>query len=202
MNAGIVNQMEQVEVRMAAPAGGWMAEGGRMVAAEECGGVAVAECGRAAVAERGRVAVAGRMTSGRMVMTRGQRNCNPLNIRLSAGTRWLGQRVRQYDREFVEFQSDLFGLRAAFRILRSYIRLHHLDTLRLFIYRWAPPEDGNNTDSYVEMVSERSGVAPGRHLTFEDREELIAIVGAMAVVESRMVVDRELLEKAYELAKY
>ena len=194
MNAGIVNQMEQVEVRMAALAGGWMAEGGRMVAA--------ADCGRAAVADCGRVAVAGRMTAGRMAMTRGQRNCNPLNIRLSAGTRWLGQRVRQYDREFVEFQSDLFGLRAAFRILRSYSRLHNLDTLRLFIYRWAPPEDGNNTDSYVEMVSERSGVAPGRHLTFEDREELIAIVGAMAVVESRMVVDRELLEKAYELAKY
>ena len=135
-------------------------------------------------------------------LTRGGRNCNPLNIRRSAGNRWLGQCTRQHDREFVQFESDLFGFRAAFRILRSYMRVQGLCTLRDIIYRWAPPEDGNNTESYVAMVSERSGVAPGRVLAFEDKEALVGIVGAMAWVESRMAnVDRELLGKAYELAR-
>ncbi|MCH5176061.1 MAG: structural protein P5 [Prevotellaceae bacterium] len=134
-------------------------------------------------------------------MTRGQRNHNPLNIRLSKGTRWLGQCTRQYDREFVQFQSDLFGFRAAFRIMRTYIRLHHLHTLRLIIYRWAPPEDGNNTETYLATVSERSRVPAGKQLTFEDEDELIEIVAAMALVESRMAdIDRELLRKAYRLA--
>lgn len=135
-------------------------------------------------------------------MTRGQRNHNPLNIRRSPRTRWLGQCTEQHDREFVQFRSDLFGLRAAFRILRTYICLHHLDTLRLIIYRWAPPEDGNNTESYIATVSERSNVPPGKHLTFDERETLIDIVAAMAVVESRMgEIDRELMRKAYELAR-
>ena len=136
------------------------------------------------------------------ILTRGERNHNPLNIRLSPKTRWLGQNPRQYDREFVQFQSDLFGFRAAFRIMRTYIRLHQLDTLRLIIYRWAPPEDGNNTESYIATVSRRSNVMPNQHLTFEDEDELIAIVAAMAEVESHIQnVDVELLRKAYLLAK-
>lgn len=134
-------------------------------------------------------------------MTRGERNHNPLNIRRSPGTRWLGQCPRQYDREFVQFQSDLFGFRAAFRILRTYIRLQQLDTLRGIIYRWAPPEDGNNTESYVATVSRLSDVPAGRHIAFEDEEVLVAIVAAMARVESGMRdVDADLLRKAYRLA--
>ena len=39
-------------------------------------------------------------------MTRGERNQNPLNIRRSEKTRWLGQAKRQCDREFVQIQSS------------------------------------------------------------------------------------------------
>ena len=134
-------------------------------------------------------------------LTRGGRNCNPLNIRRSAGNRWLGQCTRQHDREFVQFESDLFGFRAAFRILRSYMRVQGLCTLRDIIYRWAPPEDGNNTESYVATVSRLSDVPAGRHIAFEDEEVLVAIVAAMARVESGMRdVDADLLRKAYRLA--
>lgn len=82
-------------------------------------------------------------------MTRGERNCNPLNIRRSEGTRWLGQCTKQWDREFVQFQSMLFGFRAAFRILRTYFKVQGLDTLHDIIYRWAPPED----NSIIILVS-------------------------------------------------
>ena len=134
-------------------------------------------------------------------MTRGERNQNPLNIRRSEKTRWLGQAKRQCDREFVQFQRLLFGFRAAFRILRTYIKLHGLTTLKDIIYRWAPPEDGNNTLSYIDIVSERSMVKPCEQLTFEDEQKMVAIVCAMAWVESRMDdIDVGLVKRAYLLA--
>jgi hypothetical protein len=134
-------------------------------------------------------------------MTRGERNHNPLNIRRNKKTRWLGQAKRQCDREFVQFQSLLFGFRAAFRILRTYIKLHELTTLKDIIYRWAPPEDGNNTLSYIDIVSERSMVKPCEQLTFEDEQKMVAIVCAMAWVESRMGnIDVGLVKRAYLLA--
>lgn len=134
-------------------------------------------------------------------LTRGQRNCNPLNIRRSGSTRWLGQATEQQDREFVQFRAMLFGLRAAFRILRTYIRLHQLDTVRLIIYRWAPPEDGNNTEAYIRTVCERSGLQAGERLSFADETRMRALVRAMAWVESREdSLDDELLHQAYLLA--
>lgn len=135
-------------------------------------------------------------------MTRGERNHNPLNIRKSPRTKWLGQCEEQHDREFVQFKSDLFGFRAAFRVLRSYLKLQHLVNLRQIIYRWAPPEDGNNTESYLQTVSQRSKVMPALPLTFESETELVAIVIAMAWVESGMTdVNPELVRKAYQMAK-
>lgn len=135
-------------------------------------------------------------------MTRGQRNHNPLNIRRSERTRWMGQKPRQLDREFVQFQSDLFGLRAAFRILRTYLLLHGLCTLRQVIYRWAPPEDGNNTESYISIVAERADVRPDAYLQWTDKDTLVRIVAAMAWVESHIdFADTELLCQAYQLAK-
>lgn len=130
------------------------------------------------------------------------RNHNPLNIRRDGRTRWIGQTATQKDREFVQFHSDLFGFRAAFRILRSYLGVHGLCTLEQVIFRWAPPEDGNDTRSYVETVSRRSGVRAKALLQWGDREKVLAVVAAMAWVESRMEsVDEETLERAYEMAK-
>lgn len=137
-----------------------------------------------------------------MTMTRGERNHNPLNIRRNERTRWLGQCLRQRDREFVQFQADVFGFRAAFRILRTYMTLHGLYTLHDIIYRWAPPEDGNNTRSYIEAVSERSHVRPLEHLRFENETAMVNIVCAMAWVESRMTdIDVELVRKAYRMVR-
>ena len=135
-------------------------------------------------------------------MTRGQRNNNPLNIRRSSATRWLGQQTRQLDRDFVQFRALLFGLRAAFRIMRTYITLHHLGTLRLVIYRWAPPEDGNDTESYLRTVCNMTGLLPSQPLDFDDEQTLTAVVKAMAWVESRMQLDdNELIHQAYLLAR-
>ena len=135
-------------------------------------------------------------------MTRGQRNHNPLNIRRESGTHWLGQSRQQRDKEFVQFEADLFGLRAAFRILRSYLTVHDLQTLRQVIYRWAPPEDGNATRTYVELVAQYTDISPDALLRWGDKQKLISIVKAMAWIESRMEnIDNGLLDQAYELAR-
>ncbi len=135
-------------------------------------------------------------------MTRGQRNHNPLNIRRSRGTRWLGQAAKQRDKEFVQFQCDLMGYRAAFRIMRTYIKQYHLDTIKGIIYRWAPPEDGNLTTVYINMVSELSGIRTNAEISFDDEDTMVALVAAMARVESAITnPDMRIVREAYNLAK-
>lgn len=135
-------------------------------------------------------------------MTRGERNHNPLNIRRSKGTRWLGQIAVQRDREFVQFQCDLMGYRAAFRILRTYINQYALRTIHDIIHRWAPPEDGNLTTQYVNMVSNLTNIPAATPIQFSDTEKMVSIVAAMAKVESGITApDMRIIKDAYILAR-
>lgn len=135
-------------------------------------------------------------------MTRGERNNNPLNIRRARGTRWMGQAAEQHDREFVQFDNLLMGFRAAFRILRTYIKLYHLSTIRGIVYRWAPPEDGNLTTQYMRMVCDFTGMHSGEALSFENRDQMLKLAAAMARVESGISdPDMEMLGQAYEMAR-
>lgn len=82
--------------------------------------------------------------------TRGIRNCNPANIR--RGCNWKGLLRQQKDREFCQFVTMKWGIRALLVTLRTYVVKHHLHTVREIITRWAPPSDGNNTEKYIEFV--------------------------------------------------
>lgn len=82
--------------------------------------------------------------------TRGIRNCNPANIR--RGCNWKGLLRQQKDREFCQFVTMTWGIRALLVTLRTYVVKHHLHTVREIITRWAPPSDGNNTEKYIEFV--------------------------------------------------
>lgn len=82
--------------------------------------------------------------------TRGIRNNNPANIR--RGCNWKGLAKVQTDREFCQFDSMTWGVRALLVTLRTYVVKHHLHTVREIITRWAPPSDGNNTEKYIEFV--------------------------------------------------
>ena len=88
-----------------------------------------------------------------MKQPRGIRNNNPLNI-IRTKTVWQGMAKEQKDRRFVTFETMEYGWRAAFVLLtRTYYRKWHLNTIRKIITRWAPPQDGNNTERYVAFVS-------------------------------------------------
>lgn len=82
--------------------------------------------------------------------TRGIRNNNPANIR--RGGYWRGLVNKPTDKEFCQFISMLWGVRALLITLRTYVVKHHLYTVREIITRWAPPTDGNNTEKYIEYV--------------------------------------------------
>ena len=135
-------------------------------------------------------------------MTRGERNHNPLNIRRSRGTRWYGQAQAQNDREFVQFVNDLMGYRAAFRIINTYITHYGLNTVRGIVSRWAPPEDGNMTSQYINMVCALTGLKPDQKVAADDQQKLTEIVASMARVESGIIYpDMDVVNLAYTMAR-
>ena len=84
-------------------------------------------------------------------LPRGLRNNNPLNIRYTPGTRpWQGQ--KSHDGQFCIFETMEDGYRAAFRVLDSYNKKHNIYSVREILYRWAPPQDHNNTRGYIDRV--------------------------------------------------
>jgi hypothetical protein len=104
--------------------------------------------------------------TGVYVMTRGIRNNNPGNIR--HGDNWQGMDAVQPDQSFITFTSPEWGIRAMTRILRNYQRRHGLYTIREIISRWAPPEDNNDTESYIAHVSRVLGIGPDEQLFVDD----------------------------------
>lgn len=131
------------------------------------------------------------------IIPRGIRNNNPLNIRI--GNTWLGERAEPSDPAFEEFVSMEYGLRAAFLILRRYIRRYHKDTVPDIVSTWAP-ESENNTQRYIDIVCKRSGIAPDFHIKFEDQVTMCKLVEAMAFVECGQPIDGKKIEQGYKMA--
>lgn len=82
--------------------------------------------------------------------TRGIRNNNPANIR--RGCNWKGLVEKQTDKDFCQFVTMTWGIRALLITLRTYVVKYNLHTIPQIIERWAPPQDGNATNRYIEFV--------------------------------------------------
>ena len=78
----------------------------------------------------------------------GLRNNNPLNIRFSPKSNWVGQTGS--NKGFCVFDTLEHGFRAALKLLNNYIRQGY-DTIPKIIARWAP-ESENNTKAYIDTV--------------------------------------------------
>lgn len=129
-------------------------------------------------------------------MPRGIRNNNPLNIRI--GNTWLGEVPNPTDSEFEQFVSPLYGLRAAFLILRRYIRRYGRDTVRKIISAWAPSSE-NNTQAYISNVSRAMAIDPDEVIDYADESTMVALVAAMALQECGQPIKPDLIHKAYDL---
>ena len=131
------------------------------------------------------------------IIPRGLRNNNPLNIRV--GNVWLGEVSNPTDGVFEQFTSIEYGLRAGFVLIRRYIRHYKNNTIRLIVSRWAPSTE-NNTEAYIQRVSQASGIAPDNLLHYEDEEAMCKIVDAMVLVECGERVPMVTIHKGYKMA--
>lgn len=117
-------------------------------------------------------------------LPRGLKNRNPLNIR-STGVKWLGE-VGRDPQYFCIFADERYGYRAAFKILRSYQKLHGICRLDRIIERWAPAKDGNHTGNYIKRVCRELMCDRERVFNFfrpSEMEVHCQLVRAMALVE-------------------
>ena len=129
--------------------------------------------------------------------TRALRNCNPLNIRRVAGTKWKGQRDEQTDNAFVQFRTIEFGLRAAFVLLRTYSTKYRANCIRDIISRWAPPTE-NLTNQYIKNVCLWTGFGGLQRLSESDWPKLVQAMGRQ---ECGVVIDEETINRGYKLYK-
>ena len=133
-------------------------------------------------------------------MSRGLRNNNPGNIRIS-GTQYQGEIQPSQDKDFKQFESMAYGYRAMFMLLYTYQKRYHLHTIREMINRYAPPQDNNHTENYIKAVSEWSGVPADSRITTTYEAVMVPIVAAMSRVENGVPVDITYVKAGWELFK-
>lgn len=117
-------------------------------------------------------------------LTRGERNNNPGNIRIST-TPWQGKVAASSntDGAFEQFDSAEHGIRALARTLFTYWSKYGLTTVRAIISRWAPQTE-NPTTSYIDYVAGQMGVAPDDTLALSDPGTLASITKAIIAFEN------------------
>ena len=112
-------------------------------------------------------------------MSRGIRNNNPGNIR--HGIDWDGlDEDQSKDEEFSQFSTPEYGIRAMFKILKTYDNKYNINTIEGIINRWAPPIE-NDTESYIDFLSSKVGKDRSEVL---DQEDYILLVEAIIHMEN------------------
>lgn len=129
---------------------------------------------------------------------RGIRNNNPLNIRV--GNSWQGEVKMPTDHTFEQFTEMRFGVRAAFIILKRYINRYKLNTIEKIVERWAPSSE-NYTQSYIEVVSQRTGLPRNYVIEYSNVAVMSMLFQAMCFVENGMEIDYDVILEGYVLAK-
>ena len=133
---------------------------------------------------------------------RGQRNNNPLNIKYSRTTIWVGQvrDIERSDKVFAEFIDMKYGIRAAIKLIKNYIRSGY-NTIDTIVTRWCPD---HTAPAYRQFVGDHvKAVIPavGRQTPIgsDDKAVIRAMVQAMAWMESHYRISDEEFDEAWEL---
>ena len=91
-----------------------------------------------------------------------------------------------------------YGVRAAFVLLRRYIRHYKRTTIRAIIKAWAPANE-NNVEAYVATVAQHSHIDPDDTLNFANVEQMVALFQGMCLVENGRTLDEKIVRKGYSL---
>lgn len=132
-----------------------------------------------------------------MKQTRGLRNNNPGNIRISS-TKYQGEVQPSQDNSFKQFESMPYGYRAIFMLLHTYWTRHGLNTIRGMLSRYAPSNE-NDTMKYIKTVSEWSFIPADTHLTTTNAEVMIPFVSAISRYENGIPAVNNDVEQGWNL---
>lgn len=113
---------------------------------------------------------------------RGIRNNNPLNIRKSS-VAWQGKIAHGTDKDFEQFISLEYGIRAGMINIRTYLIRDRLQNICQIIAKWAPSSDGNNVEAYIDAVCKKATITRAQIIKYNDKNTICRIVWAMAYVE-------------------
>ncbi|HGN9119695.1 TPA: structural protein [Proteus mirabilis] len=111
---------------------------------------------------------------------RGERNNNPGNIR--HGSKWQGLSAQQTDKDFCQFVSPEYGIRAIYKLLQTYQKKYELDSIESIIDRYAPPNE-NNTAGYINRAARDIGVSVNEPINVSSKPVAIALATAIVGVE-------------------
>lgn len=130
-------------------------------------------------------------------MSRGLRNCNPGNIRITKD-KWQGLRAKQEDKSFFQFTEMKWGYRALIRTLQNYRLKWGCQTIADFINRWAPATE-NNTSGYISRVCKEMQVPNIYVPDINDKATMCAFAAAISQVENGVPAVMADIEKGWEL---
>jgi len=115
--------------------------------------------------------------------SRGIRNNNPMNIRISPN-KWEGKVTPNTDGTFEQFKSPEYGIRAGAKLLITYSVHYQLNTVRLLINRFAPGSE-NPTDKYAEYVARYLNISPDAEIDVDNYNTMQQIIKAIIKFENR-----------------
>lgn len=127
---------------------------------------------------------------------RGIRNNNWLNIKYSAFNNWKGQ--IGHDEEFCIFASPDYGIRAARKIMRSYLKRRPDMTIKEFICTWSATDQ----EAYTNYVCRANlfQFTPWRYLKELKHEDIVTLFLNMAEFENGTKYFRENIGKINALS--
>lgn len=130
-------------------------------------------------------------------MSRGLRNCNLSNIRLTKD-KWQGLRDKQEDKSFFQFTEMKWGYRALIRTLQNYRLKWGCQTIADFINRWALATE-NNTSGYISRVCKEMQIPNIYVPDINDKATMCAFAAALSQVENGVPAVMQDIEKGWEL---
>lgn len=108
---------------------------------------------------------------------------NPLNIEYNPANNWNGQ-INPGSHRFAHFSDKKYGYRAAFKLLNNYVTRYGANTIDKIIDRWAPPEDHNDTENYIQFVAKQTGIKRHTPVTPDQYMDIIAAMARMETADN------------------
>lgn len=115
-------------------------------------------------------------------LPRGIRNNNPGNIRRSQDP-WQGLSEVQTDKDFFQFKSMAYGIRALAKVLITYQDKYGLQTIADMINRYAPPLE-NDTKTYALIIASLMKRKVTDKINTHDYQDLKALLAAIIQQEN------------------